>query len=246
MKTTCFPPLAINLMEITELLGLLENSEVSPGQLTALCNNGVLNDLLSADLENVDRNALRKALGLTPVVLAPEIFKTVRIDLPASYREYIAALRTEHCFVSNMAKYLLRSSLRWAELVEDRAKEEFDLVRLSNNDLGVSRDASPGLIRSIGLSLGLNDCPDGIGAALRFTYRDQPAGEKLVVVSGLLEDVQDWLLVSREEKFGKGHRPKLLLEGYRESKPLLLGDESGYAHDYQWVFLKPRDVRPSF
>jgi hypothetical protein len=155
---------------------LVDQRGTSEERLQALYQNGLLSDLLDPDanVDEINRDEYRKVLGLSPVTMVFQTWKTIVLGRRKTAEDYRKSIKA-HRRVDNYANHLLgKTSIAEIEV-------EVDLVRASVKDLGFKKKIRLNAIIARALSYGLEKCVAEVGPALADQYSDQPKGEYLAI-----------------------------------------------------------------
>jgi len=104
-----------------------------------------------------------------------EIWKTVKLGLHKSSKEYHIALKTDKCEICTNAWAMMEGIPISQEVVE------VDLVRVTGHQAGFISRTRRDVIYDHFLGLGLQKCQAEVGPALLEEYKDQPVGEVIIV-----------------------------------------------------------------
>lgn len=219
-----------SLGQISRVLELLRENQVSGGQLQDLFDSGILSDVLKANVDRVDREELKGVLGLGSLRSSDfEVFMTIKLGSgPQSADDFRGALVAEGIHISDRAIDIFGQPA--FTLVTEETK--VDLVTPTLAQLGfphgaTCRDIYYRVVEVIGLEL----CPAEVGPHLRSQYKNQPRGELLVV--------------GMEPILGPGGYPLTFDVIHSENRGLSLNARINYENDLwpedlRWVFVLPR------
>lgn len=106
------------------------------------------------------------------------IWRTVTIGIHAQTGEDFLALLKKHSFgIGDEAEcFLLRNRIIFAV-----KESEFNLVKVSVEELGCTHRPTYNEVCLQAVRLGLHECPAQVGPQLRLQYLDQPEGEWLTI-----------------------------------------------------------------
>ncbi|MBI2644163.1 MAG: hypothetical protein HYW95_01485 [Candidatus Wildermuthbacteria bacterium] len=159
-------------------------------------------------------------------VLVPEfkIWKTVKLGLRKSPREYRKALDEGKYQIGTYASQILDKTSCSQEVVE------VDLVLVTGSQLGFKVATRRDLIYKRALELGLQRCPGEVGPAMREQYLDQPMDEWFLIGMDPITDSDGNLRVFIVVHDGSG----LWLDGSN-------GDpDRVWNPGFRWAFVLPR------
>lgn len=176
---------AASLCQTSKILSIFYG--LSSERVQAILESGFLADIRDAKVEAVNREQLRKVLGLKPINFVRDwpVWKTIRLGTGLKAADdFQHALKNKGCSISDMANHII-SKLEFSTSISPVAKE-VDLCVATTEDL-ICRDGTTADIYAGIKKIGGELLTAEVGPQLRLQYLDQPKGEKLFVAMEPIE-----------------------------------------------------------
>lgn len=184
------------LKQARKVLDLVEGTPCS--EMQELLESGLFSDLLTANIDDINRNEFRKLCGLNPL-----IWKTIKIGNYAfrTGRDFEQALLQRGFSVDPSASYVLGK-------IELTGKERLiKLVKVTGKSLGFERSASRRDIYAKARTFGLVPCPAETGLHVALQCQDRLDKESmLIAMERPYHDREDKpVIFCLGERTGPGH-----------------------------------------
>lgn len=211
---------------------LIKQKNVTAERMQKLLASGLLADLLSIDVENVNRSTFRWAIRLNVF----PIWKTIILK---GHYENVDVLRQQvekiaRAFDLDVDDFLKRNSFKGRPM-----DIEVDAVLISGIDLGFEdKSIYKGNIFERALDFGLALCPSDLGYSLQEKYGEQPEN--------------DVIFIAMDPIYHSSHPGYSILElmryGSRKSylAPIRAWNDHCFDAKSRFVFIKPREGQISF